>query len=55
MTDAAVAAAAQPDAASAANVWHDIDRRLSCGIDDLHLAAAAAEDRPDAWGLETWA
>lgn len=33
----------------------DMDRRLSCGIDDLDLAAAAAADHAESWGLESWA
>lgn len=40
------------------NAWQDADQGLGplpCGIDDVSLSAAAAADRPDAWGLETWA
>ena len=39
------------------DTWQDADQGLGplpCGIDDVSLSAAAA-DRPDAWGLETWA
>lgn len=48
-------AAQNPPEAAAADAWLDGDRRLSCGIDDFSVRAAAAADRPDAWGLETWA
>jgi hypothetical protein len=40
------------------DAWQDADQGLGplpCGIDDVSLSAAAAADRPDAWGLETWA
>jgi hypothetical protein len=42
----------------AGEAWQDVDQGLGplpCGIDDVSLSAAAAADRPDAWGLETWA